>query len=159
MQIDYIISNSPGKGKGVFTTQNVTQYSLIWDFNKANINIYNENSAKGLINKLQEKDTEDNTCLKQLLNYAYFSNDNIYVDIRGDDGKFFNHSNNPNVALGKVLLEQNIPGNYHMLSTYAIRDIILGEELCDNYNTYYDEPEWYKNIIEQNGLDFSFMKN
>lgn len=155
MQIDYIINNSPGKGKGIFTNQNIPQYSLVWDFNMANINIYNEISAKRLINKLQE----DNTSLKNLLNFAYFSNDNIFVDIREDDGKFFNHSNNPNVALGKVLLEQNIPGNYHMLSTYAIKDIIYGEELCDNYNTYYNEPEWYKNIIEQNGLDFSFMKN
>lgn len=154
MQIDYIINNSPGKGQGIFTNQSISQYSLVWNFNMANINIYNEISAKLLI-----KNIEDKTIIKNILIYSYFSGDNIFVDIRNDDGKFFNHSNNPNVVLGKILLEQNIPGNFHSMSTYALRDIKAGEELYDNYNTYCDEPEWYKDIIKQNGLNFLFMEN
>ncbi len=144
MQIDYIIKESPGKGFGIFTKQFIPKNTLIWNFNKANINIYNEINAKKILY------TSNN--ILEFLKYSYFLN-NIFIDIQNDDGKYFNHSNNPNVILGYKLLDHNININ----SSYALRDINIGEELFDDYNTYDNEPEWYKELIKKYKLDFSFM--
>ena len=138
MQIEYIISNSPNKGKGVYTTQFIPQYSIIWNFNMANIKLYNETAIKKIIYESNNID---------LLNYGYFTLDNIFVDIREDDGKYFNHSNNPNIALGSVLINKNIPGDFHPNSSYALRNIEITEELFDNYNSFGKMPEWYENIV------------
>ncbi len=151
LEINYNIENSKDKGKGIFTLQTISMYSLIWDFNKADVYIYNEYNAIKLISKLI-KDNDIHT----LLIYSYFK-DNLLVDIRNDDGRFFNHSNNPNVVLGYILINNNIPGNFDPNSTYALRDIEIGEELVDNYNTYGNEPEWYKNILEEYKIDISYL--
>lgn len=143
MQIDYIINESPGKGLGIFTNQFIPKNTLIWDFNKANINIYNEHNAK------KQLYTSNN--ILEFLKYSYFLN-NIFIDIQNDDGKYFNHSNNPNIILGYKL-----DYNFNPYSSYAIRDIHIGEELFDDYNTYDNEPEWYKELIELHNIDFSFM--
>ena len=137
----------------IFTNKYIPQYTLIWDFNQANINIYNEKCAKMLLSQL-----ESNSSITDYLKYTYITNDNLFIDIHEDPGCFFNHSNNPNVALGSVLLEQNIANNnFHPNSTYALYNIQPGTELLDDYNTYGNEPDWYKEIINRYGLDFSFM--
>lgn len=150
LEIKYSIENSQGKGKGIFTLQKIPIYTLIWDFNKADLNIYNEYNAMKLISNL----TDD---INSLLIYSYFK-DNLLIDIRNDDGKYFNHSNNPNVCLGSILINNNISGYFDPNSTYALRDIEIGEELLDNYNTYGDEPEWYKEILDKYKIDQHYIE-
>ena len=130
MQVAYRVSQSPGKGQGIFLLEPVPQYALVWEFSAANLRVYNERGARELVAQTQPAG------LTNLLSYAYFSADGLLVDLREDDGRFFNHSGTPNVALGSVLLAQGIPGDFHPMSTYALRDLQSGEELLDDYNTY-----------------------
>ena len=62
------------------------------------------------------------------------------------DGGYFNHSLTPNssVILGDTLS-----------STYAVRDIVKDEEICENYNSYdakADWPLWYIKIMHKYGI-------
>ena len=41
--------------------------------------------------------------------------------------------------------------------TYALRDIAVGEELVDDYNTYGQEPAWYMEVLEKHGVDTGYM--
>ncbi len=149
MQIDYIIDVSPGKGNGVFAKQFIPKYTLIWDFDKANIKLYDENNAKELLN--------NSNLVKNILNYCYFTQDRKFIDIRQDDGRFFNHSFSPNIVLGSQLISNNVIGNFNPNSSYAFRDIVIGEELVDNYNTYGEEPEWYIELCELNNISRDYL--
>jgi hypothetical protein len=60
----------------------------------------------------------------------------VLIDLRTDDGRFFNHSAKPNIALGSVLTATGLTAADGARSSYALRDIRPGEELLDDYNTY-----------------------
>lgn len=128
MQVPYRMCYVAGKGIGLFSLERVPQHTLVWDFHAANLQIHNDQSARAFV--------PSSVDLSDLLKYSYFTDDGLLVDIRKDDGRFFNHSNTPNVALGSVLRAQGISGNFHPTSTYALRDIEPGEELLDDYNSY-----------------------
>lgn len=131
MQVAYRVAESPGKGRGLFAVAAVPRFSLVWDFNAANVRLFSDDGARALVLQLQGAGG-----LPELLSYAYFTADAMLVDLREDDGRFFNHSPCPNVALGGLLAQWGVPGEFHALSTYALRDIAPGEELLDDYTTY-----------------------
>eukprot|EP01048_Picozoa_sp_COSAG05_P006418 COSAG05_NODE_414_length_10051_cov_120.012158_14_plen_93_part_01 len=91
--------------------------------------------------------------LTQLLEYGYWSSVGtpLLVDISRDDGRFFNHSESPNVYLGSVAAQRRrskgFPASLDPHSTYAAADIAAGEELLDDYNTYGKEPRWYSELL------------
>ncbi len=157
MQVEYEIKvSSPDKGKGVFLKQKVKQYDLIWDFNSANINIYNDKGAIDLIDKLLSDNNID--LFKKIINYAYFLKGGLLIDIINDDGRYFNHSNNPNIALGSVLKDKGIDGDFDLNSSYALKDLDIDDELFDDYNTYGIVPEWFYEIYKKIGLNLDYLK-
>lgn len=146
MQVEYSVTESSGKGQGIFTLVQVPRYGLVWSFDAANVRIHNDRSARALFASHYRTGME---ALSSLIMHAYFTHDGLFIDIREDDGRFFNHSSTPNVALGSVLTAQGIPGDFHPNSTYALRDLQPGEELVDDYNTYGQAPEEEEQKEEQ----------
>ena len=73
--------------------------------------------------------------------YSWRSHKSKLYCFSSDDGKFFNHSDNPNVL-------SEYRNNEEEVVTVAIRDIQVGEEILDNYNSFEDQPS------EDNVLDF-----
>jgi hypothetical protein len=49
-------------------------------------------------------------------------------------------------------------GGKEMFDGIALRDIAIGEELCDDYNSYVQEPDWYVELLASNGVDTSYMQ-
>lgn len=64
--------------------------------------------------------------------YSWRSKKSKLYCFSSDDGKFFNHSENPNVL-------SEYQDNEEEVITVAIKDIQAGEEILDNYNSFEDE--------------------
>ena len=64
--------------------------------------------------------------------YSWRSKKSKLYCLSSDDGKFFNHSENPNVL-------SEYRDNEEEVITVAIKDIQAGEEILDDYNSFEDE--------------------
>ncbi len=106
MQVACTVKDSIHGGKGLFSTHPVAKGTLLWDFLTARIRVLNEEEAKQLSNKAWEEGN-----LATLCTYAYWQSSEIgncsLVDIRDDDGRYFNHSWTPNVGFGSRLKHAN----------------------------------------------------
>ena len=65
-----------------------------------------------------------------------------------DDGKLANHSASPN--MGRVV------GSEEPLSSYALQDLVAGEEVVEDYSTY-SYPPWLLALSSQYGEDLSYF--
>jgi SET domain-containing protein len=127
MQVAYEVKNA-AFGKGLFATKDIARGTLIWQHGKANLHLLEgEAAAQEYLSALTAEE------MVQFLHAAYWSGSTL-VDLRLDDGQFFNHNAKPNVALGEAI--KGPDGVLEAKSTYALRDIVSGEELVDDYKTY-----------------------
>lgn len=154
MNVIYEIRKTEDRGLGIFACRSIKKGEKIWDFDKANISIFNEKNAYELCKK-NDKDIVD------ILSYSYWIPGNMLVDIREDDGRFFNHSLEPNCGFscgsGYGSSCGSGYGSNNDNSTYAIRDIAKDEELLDNYLTYETGPEWYEELLDKY-IDQSYLR-
>ena len=170
MQVAYEVRES-AHGMGIFAAVDIAAGELIWSFGDANVAVYSEAEAEAFVSRASV------ATLAAVLNNAYWvpgsSNGSppCMTDPSSDDGRYFNHSSLPggrNVALGSVLAATAdggkagqaimVPEMFDARSTYALRDIAIGEELCDDYNSYVQEPDWYVELLASNGVDTSYMQ-
>ena len=82
------------------------------------------------------------------LDYAY--HDGECLNAIQDEGKYWNHSSNPNSCIGW-------PGASDQDSSYALRDIKKGEELFEDYGSY-KHPSWLVNLCSEFGSDMSYYE-
>lgn len=160
MQVPYDILPDQWGGLGVFPAQDVAAGTLIWDFAKANKKEYSNEEAKAICLRLKRDDMAE---LMEFHKVCYFHTDEfILVDLRRDDGRYFNHTNGPkNVALGSVINERLGEDKYtgdDLRSTFAIADILAGAEFLDDYNTYGDSPQWYTDMLHEHGVSEAYMQ-
>lgn len=99
-------------GLGVFADQNIKKGAAIWEYNP----IIDKEITKREFNSLPK------LAKKYMIKYAYLDENNKWI-LCGDDGRFFNHSKNPNC-------------NDETDKTVAARNIKKGEELTSNYYTF-----------------------
>ena len=168
MQVAYEVRAS-AYGLGIFAAVDIAAGELIWSFDEANLAVYSEAEAITFVEGASA------ATLAAVLNNAYWvpgsseSSPPSMVDPSFDDGRYFNHSSLPggrDVALGSVLAAAASTGGgtsmvsevFDARSTYALRDIAAGEELCDDYNSYVQEPDWYVELLAKNGVDTSYMQ-
>lgn len=119
-----IIKPSNIAGIGLFADEFIKKGTLVWRFDPR-IDIY--------LSK-EEVDTLSEAAQKQFYNYSYLDKIEKKYLLCGDDGRFFNHSVDPNCDDEKPNL------------TFAIKDIKVGEELTVNYESFYE------NFSEVNSL-------
>ena len=69
-----------------------------------------------------------------------------------DDGDKFNHSDNPNSST-------EYPGKKDQLSSFALRDIKKGEQICEDYGGY-DHPDWFVKLYKEFNVvdDYTFAE-
>ena len=157
MQVPYEVRDATW-GKGVFASKRIPAGTCVWRHSDARLTVVPASEAKEYVAKLHE-DT-----LRKVLEYAYFGADGELIYMENDDGRFFNHSGtHTNVALGSVLIAaaeakgETPPEGIEPASTYTLREIAPEEELLDDYNTYHEEPQWYKEILASHGVDTSYL--
>ena len=140
----------------MFALSPVAKGTLIWSFKDAPLRVLGESEARQEF-EAAEKDDVKSKQIFALLNLWYWSEDDdgnpVLVDNTKDDGRFFNHSAEPCVALGSVLGHTKASRR----DTFALRDIKAGEELLDDYNTFGDDPPWYVALLERHNVDVSYM--
>jgi uncharacterized protein len=109
---------SPIHGIGVFTRQFIPAGSVVWSF------------TPGFDLEIEESEIErlSPPAREQFLKYSYLDVHSGKYVLCFDDGRFFNHLDQPNVRDGET------PETSHC--SVAIRDIHPGEELTCDYRTF-----------------------
>mmetsp|Transcript_21455 Transcript_21455/g.21579 ORF Transcript_21455/g.21579 Transcript_21455/m.21579 type:complete len:174 (-) Transcript_21455:250-771(-) len=108
-------------GLGLFSTSNIPAGTLVWKFQAGhNVLMYNEQDAYRHLSKKTIADAQ--TWLD--MTYGLFG----HLCEICDDGKFMNHASTPNC-------KTNSHGD-----TYAIVDIMPGEQLFEDYSTFEHPP-------------------
>lgn len=113
------IKPSPIAGIGLFAETLVPKGTVVWKTNPL-IDI--------LLSK-EEAESLSEPSKAQFYNYAYLDKNHGKYLLCGDDGRFFNHSREPNCD------------DSHPHMTVALVDILPGEELTVDYGVFYGEIE------------------
>ena len=131
MEIKYEVKQSSikGAGLGIFAMEDVTKGQLVWKFKKENhVFYYNEHSLRQKLLNMKFGDAQ------QYLSLIYNYDKDIVVH-ELDDGKYTNHSFNPNIF--------GAPNH----DCYAVRDIKKGEELFENYVVEYGDKILFHGLM------------
>lgn len=116
MDLQYAIENVASKGLGIISKQFVPKGAVVYDLMK---------DDKVII----VKDSELKAYLKtvdavEVLSHGFCFEDN-FVDLMYSDERFTNHNFNANAMW-----------NTKELKSFAVRDILPGEEITENYGEY-----------------------
>lgn len=106
-------SQIPNAGLGCFAVELIPKGTKIWEFNPDFDRVYTTKEIKGL--SLLE--------LEYLDKYSYKNNGLYYLCV--DNGRFINHSEDPNTV-----------EDTKVQATYASKDIHPGEEVLSDYRTF-----------------------
>ena len=123
------ISPSKIDGIGLFADQFISKGTVVWKYDSNIDRLLSEKEVSKLSPQLQER----------FHNYAFFDRKYNKYMFCGDDGRFFNHSENPNCD----------DGNSDV--TIALCDINPGEELTVDYRSFYGNIEDHKEVLKDIG--------
>ena len=132
-------------GLGIFVQEDIPKGSILWKYKRdVNVSSYKtEEEVRAFLDTLPSAEART-----QWLDYAY--HDGTCVNAIQDEGKYWNHSSNPNSCIGW-------PGEQDQDSSYALRDIKKGEELFEDYGSY-KHPDWFVRILAEFGSDTSYYE-
>lgn len=156
-KISYSILKDKYNGLGCFSNENIKSGTLVWKFNDANVSLWGLEYCKRIL-----KTCDEDTIINILnTNYCITYNDTIYmVDLRLDDGRYVNHSSDPNILSGHEINQRlgidKYTGN-ECFNSYAIKDIPIGSEICDDYNTYSETPLFIQCIEKKLNINNSYL--
>jgi uncharacterized protein len=131
---------SPEKGFGIFAQAFISQGSLLWRYVTESVR---EFSPHQFLRHLESLPSHDDKL--SLLTTAYGWGGKLVVPL--DDSIFWNHSRNRNCITG---------GGASAGDTFALCDILPGEELLDNYLDY-EQPHWLIALHAKYKVDRSYM--
>lgn len=118
------VGSSKISGIGLFADEPITKGTVVWKFD----------SLIDVLLTKKQVDTLSEPSREQFYNYAYLDKKYGKYLLCGDDGRFFNHSSEPNC-------DESMPDQ-----TTALRDIAKGEELTVNYGEFYGNKEDHPEI-------------
>lgn len=131
------IKESNIHGIGLFADQLISKGTLVWKFTPGFDQKFTKEQILALPIEVQI----------YLSKYVWLSKNTGLYCLSSDNGKYFNHSESPNVR-------SEYDGEDEV-RTYAIQDIQPGEEILDNYSTFEDleDEDFFTKIIEKYHLD------
>jgi SET domain-containing protein len=119
------LKNSKIAGIGLFADQLISKGDVVWKFEPSLDALFDEDQIAFF----------SESSRKQFYNYAFLDNKYNKWMLCGDDGRFFNHSEEPNC-------DDSNPD-----TTIAMKNILPGEELTVNYKTFYGDIERISNKL------------
>lgn len=111
-------SKIPGAGLGCFALEFIPKGTLIWEFDPQIDRRYTETDLLNM----------DQLSKDFIYKYAFKYRGQYFLCV--DNGRFFNHSKNPNTL-------DPIDSN----RTYSLVDIQIGEEILSDYGNFSDNPD------------------
>jgi uncharacterized protein len=124
------LGQSPISGIGLFADQFIPKDTIIWKFTE---------DVDGKISDERLAELEKEYPLEDLKKYMYRSRSSNLHILCGDDGRFINHSSQPNT----LDTSEDDEG-----FTIAARDIQPGEEITSDYNGFDKDFEMYKEMLK-----------
>lgn len=104
-------------GIGLFANQFISNGAIVWRYEPSLDILFKKDEVLKFSKASQQ----------QFFNYSFFDRFHNKYMLCGDDGRFFNHSNDNNCDDSKCDV------------TFAIKDILPGEELTVNYKQFYGD--------------------
>jgi hypothetical protein len=120
------IGPSPIAGIGLFANEYIKKGTLVWQYHP----------DIDLLFSKEQIDTLSPVSKEQFYKYAFLDKKYNKYMLCGDDGRFFNHSDEPNCDDSKDDI------------TIALRDILPGEELTVDYWSFYGDIDDHKELIK-----------
>lgn len=107
------LKSSSIHGLGVFAAEFIAKGTLVWKFDEG----FDHQVSREYVQTLPKiaKDA--------IAHYSEFNNNGFYIS--GDDSRFINHSDNPNIKTVKEPYE-----------CFALHDIEISEELLEDYREF-----------------------
>lgn len=120
LMVDTYLAKSKVHGIGLFAAKKIKKGTLVWSFHPA----LDLSISESDLNHLSSSSRE------QVLNYAYFNEKRGLYILCGDDARFMNHNDDPNIqSIG--FNDSNEEGK-----SFAARDIDKDEELTEDYGHF-----------------------
>lgn len=152
-RVPYKIDNVPDKGKGIIAISPIKRGTLVWNADPNVCQIFTKNEFEDYLSKLNFEQARDEV----MHVYGAESVSKNHVILLRGDARIFNHSSNNSVGEWTSIFGNDIEAaqkwaieNCADLNncTVAIKDIEIGDELSDNYGSYYD-PEWLIDLCDK----------
>ena len=141
--IAYELKESPGRGLGLFTLQFIPKGTLIWKYCRG-VNVASYKGYEDARRRLDELSVPDQQFwVSHIYLFDGFCNEIL------DDGKYMNHGEHFNTDYGC-----GSDADWH--SSYAVRDIQIGEELLEDYGKF-EYPDWYVQLAKDYDVPLHFV--
>jgi hypothetical protein len=127
----------PGRGFGLVATAPIKRGTRVWWPNPLALRVY-KTEGEFMVRLAQLSDQE----VRQLLVHVYGWRGGVLIELL-DNSQFTNHSGKPTMRAGT--------DHHTMNESFATREIMIGEELTDDY-TEYDSPAYYENLCAAYGV-------
>ena len=112
------LDKSPIHGFGVFAVERIPRGTPVWRFMAP----FDQDLSPAVLDDLSEQHRQ------WMLHYGYIDIHSKRLILCGDDARFMNHSDNPNIASDFNLDSYGVD--------IAVRDIEVGEEITTDYMTF-----------------------
>ena len=141
MQVPNELKKSSIAGLGLFATAPIRRGALLWKYDENSVKEYDEAAFRARLAPLSPQEASE-------LCEHVFTWEGRVCEIM-DDGKYWNHAKGDKQNTG------NHPdGDEHGdgMSSYALRDIAVGEELTDDY-ALYDNLPWFEAVCKERNAE------
>ena len=125
------VQKSDIDGMGLFADQDIKKGDIIWKLDKEKINTTLKIIDRSILSSLEEE--RQTKQIIDVLVYCIYKDEKFIYYL--DENKYINHSLEPNAFTNKDL------------TVLATKDIKIGDEITENYNTYEKDDfllHWYK---------------
>lgn len=112
------LANSPIHGYGLFAAERIARGTEVWRFTPP----FDQDLSSSVLDGLTPAQRE------WMLHYGYIDLRSKRLILCGDDARFINHSDAPNIASDFTLDHYGVD--------IAVRDIEAGEEITSDYMTF-----------------------
>lgn len=131
------VKQSPIEGVGLFADQNIKKGDIVWQYTPDTCLIFTQSQFEALLTSFHKTERQ---LIQYYLTYSYYQKYLEGLIFCLDNGRFVNHSDQPNLA-GPSDMPPELAWQYSV----ALRDIEKGEELTENYETY-DSSNWLDEV-------------
>jgi SET domain-containing protein len=159
----YTVRVTSDKGRGVFADAAIPKGATVWRHVPGQYAVYNERSFKQLLSKVSHRDAL--YVLEHVHSVAEFPG---YIIRVFDDGVLINHSVQPTVMINPGSGGYEVPSvtsaqdvvnallDSHF-SLIAARDLVIGDELTNDYNADPEDPLYYDALCNQYGVSWEWL--
>jgi len=161
--IPYAIRVTPDKGRGVFADAVVRKGAILWRHVPGQFAVYDERSFKERLGALSQSEA-----VYELTHSFGLPEFPGYMIRVLDDGVLINHSSQPTVAMNNGSTEDRVPSVASAqeveeallddrFALIAAKDLEVGDELTQDYNTDVDDPFYYDALCDEYGVTWEWL--